>query len=182
MAEGLSTGRRHPMGDENSHPCARHAGHSVYLCAGYVESYPQSRKDRGATRQNPQRDTKEEVGIYTPDQMRMLLLTTLDTDVTLIPALVFGGFQGLRPDEFHGKNVKERRAPLKWESVHCADKRLDVMGKVRSKARRHLSLHPVTELWLRPFKGANGNIWKLGGSYTYKMRNLLHAAKCRKCA
>ena len=125
---------------------------------------------------NPQRDTKEEVGIYTPDQMQMLLLTALETDVTLIPALVFGGFQGLRPDEFHGENVNERRSPLKWESVHWADKRLDVLGKVRSKARRHVPLHPVTELWLNPLKGAMGKIWKLEGSYTYKMRNLLRAA------
>ena len=63
----------------------------------------------------------------------MLLLTALDTDATLIPALVFGGFQGLRPDEFHGENVSERRSPLRWESVHWDDKRLDVLGKVRSK-------------------------------------------------
>ncbi len=125
---------------------------------------------------NPQRDTSEEVGIYTPDQMTTLLLTALDTDMTLIPALVFGGFQGLRPDEFHGENVKERRSPLKWESVHWMDKRLDVLGKVRSKARRHLPLHPVSEAWLQPFGESTGPIWKLEKSYTYKMRNLLISA------
>ena len=124
----------------------------------------------------PQRDAKEEVGIYTPDQMRMLLLTALDTDPALIPALVFGGFQGLRPDEFHGENVKERRSPLRWESVRWTDRRLDVLGKVRSKARRHLPLHPVTEAWLQPLRASSGPIWKLEKSYTYKLRNLLLAA------
>ena len=61
---------------------------------------------------NPQRDAKDEVGIYTPEQMRTLLFRALSTDITLIPALVFGGFEGLRPDEFHGENVQERRSPL----------------------------------------------------------------------
>ena len=125
---------------------------------------------------NPQRDAKEEVGIYTPDQMRMLLLAALETDAALIPALVFGGFQGLRPDEFHGENVKERRSPLKWESVNWTDRRLDVLGKVRSKARRHPPLHMVSEAWLKPLCEASGPIWKLEKSYTYKMRNLLQEA------
>ena len=125
---------------------------------------------------NPQRDAKEEVGIYTPQQMHVLLLTALSADVTLIPALVFGGFQGLRPDEFHGENVQERRSPLQWESIHWDDERLDVMGKVRSKARRHVPLHPATQVWLQPFKGATGSIWRLRKSYTYKLRALLKAA------
>ncbi len=141
-----------------------------------MKALPNQERTEAQLVKNPQRDTKEEVGIYTPDQMRMLLLTALDTDVALIPALIFGGFQGLRPDEFHGENVSERRSPLKWESVHWDDKKLDVMGKVRSKARRHPPLLPVSEKWLQPFKGATGRIWKLRGSYTYKMRNLLHAA------
>ena len=38
---------------------------------------------------NPQRNASDEVGIYTPGQIRMLLLTALDSDVTLIPALSF---------------------------------------------------------------------------------------------
>lgn len=126
---------------------------------------------------SPQRDTKEEVGIYSPEQMQTLLSTALESDITLIPALVLGGFQGLRPDEFHGENVQDRRVPLQWESVHWNDKRLKVIGKVRSKARRHLPLHPVAAVWLEPFREATGSIWRLKKSYTYKMRNLLNTAK-----
>lgn len=50
--------------------------------------------------------------------MQTLLFTALDADPTLIAALILGGFQGLRPDKFHGENVKDRRSPLKWESLH----------------------------------------------------------------
>lgn len=50
------------------------------------------------------------------------------------------------------------------------------MGKVRSKAHRHLPLHPITQAWLKLFRQASGPIWKLGKSYTYKMRNLFQGA------
>ena len=141
-----------------------------------LKAVPSQEKTEAQLVKNPQRDVKGEVEIYTPEQMRTLLLTALSTDIALIPALIFGGFQGLRPDEFHGENVQERRDPLQWKAVRWADGQLDVIGKVRSKARRHLPLHPITQAWLLPFKKAAGSTWTLRKSYTYKMRALLKAA------
>ena len=119
-----------------------------------LKAIPNQARTEAQLVKSPRRDAGEEVGIYTPEQMQTLLLTAFKTDIALIPALVFGGFQGLRPDEFHGENVQDRRVPLQWESVHWKDQRIDVMGKVRSKARRHLPLHSVTAVWLEPFREA----------------------------
>ena len=138
----------------------------------------------------PKLDVAEEVEIYTPDQFKKLLLAAIEHDTDLIPALVLGGFEGLRPDEFHGENVrnddeaadaaemqKKTRDPLKWENIHWSDKRVDVIGKVRSKARRHVPLHPVAKAWLEPFKNLTGAIWKFKKSYTHKMRSLCEKAE-----
>lgn len=54
----------------------------------------------------PKRDERGEVEIYTPAEMEKLLLAALENDVAMIPALVVGGFQGLRPAEFHAEGAK----------------------------------------------------------------------------
>jgi hypothetical protein len=95
-------------------------------------------------------------------------LTPLKTDIEFIPALVVGGFQGLRPAEFHAEGAK--RPPLKWEAFIWGDGILHIIGqKVRSKANRNIPLHPVTQAWLQPFNGKEGEIWKYKESYSKKM-------------
>jgi hypothetical protein len=124
----------------------------------------------------PKNDEREEVEIFTPVQMETLLLTALNTDIDLIPALVTGGFQGLRPAEFHAEGT--RRRPLPWEAFIWNDKILHVTGqKVRSKANRDIPLHPVTELWLAPFKHLTGEIWKHTSAHSKKMIGLWTDAK-----
>ena len=77
----------------------------------------------------------------------------------MIPALVIGGFQGLRPAEFHAEGA--RRPALKWEAFIWNDNILHITGqKVRSKANRDIPLHPVSRAWLEPFKERHGEIWK----------------------
>jgi len=101
----------------------------------------------------PKPDVRGEVEIYEAEEMEKLLLTALETDIDLIPALVLGGFQGLRPAEFHGESAK--RPPLKWDALIWDDGILYITGqKIRSKANRPIPLQPVTEAWLRPFATA----------------------------
>ena len=79
--------------------------------------------------------------------------------VAMIPALVVGGFRGLRPAEFHAEGA--RRPALKWEAFIWNDNILHITGqKVRSKANRDIPLHPVSRAWLEPFKEQHGEIWK----------------------
>ncbi len=107
----------------------------------------------------PKRDERGEVEIYTPAEMEKLLLAALENDVAMIPALVAGGFQGLRPAEFHAEGA--RRPALKWEAFIWNDNILHITGqKVRSKANRDIPLHAVNRAWLEPFKEQHGEIWK----------------------
>ena len=124
----------------------------------------------------PKKEQPDEVEIYTVEEMEKLLLTALKTDLDLIPAFVLGGFQGLRPAEFHGEGTDRR--PLSWESLNWADKKLHVTGqKVRSKATRDLKIHSVSQAWLAPFEGLIGEIWKHKEAYTKKMLALRERAK-----
>jgi hypothetical protein len=75
----------------------------------------------------PKRDERGEVEIYTPKELGKLLLTALENDIDMIPALVAGGFQGLRPAEFHAEGAK--RPPLKWEAFIWNDNILHITGR-----------------------------------------------------
>jgi integrase len=119
----------------------------------------------------PKPDVRDEVEIYTPHEMQRFLLTALETDIDLIPGLVLGGFQGLRPAEFHGEGVK--RLPLRWDSLIWDDGIVYIKGqKIRSKPNREIPLHPVTEAWLRPFALCQGEIWKYREAYMKKLLRL----------
>jgi integrase len=120
---------------------------------------------------NPKKDAKGEVEIYSPAEISKLLATAITHDIDLIPGLVFGCFEGLRPDEFHAENAKRKK--LTWEAINWQDQRLHVMGqKVRSKATRDIPLHSVAEAWLTPFKALTGAIWGYTKAYDDKMRTL----------
>ncbi len=116
----------------------------------------------------PKKDERNEVEIYSVEEIRLLLLTAFDHDLDLIPALVTGAFEGLRPAEFHAEGA--RRRPLTWESFIWNDQNLHITGqKIRSKANRDIPLHPVTLAWLMPFAELTGPIWKHKQAYTKKM-------------
>jgi hypothetical protein len=115
----------------------------------------------------PQKDERGEVEIYTPAEMEDRLLAALEYDIDMIPALVAGGFQGLRPAEFHAEGAK--RPPLKWEAFIWSDNILHIVGqKIRSKANRDIPLHAVTRAWLEPFKVLQGEIWQYKQAYSKK--------------
>lgn len=124
----------------------------------------------------PKKDERQAVEIYTPAEMRTLLLTAIETDIDLIPCLVVGGFQGLRPFEFHAEDAK--RPPLTWEAVNWHDRLLHVSGqKIRSKATRDIPLHPVSRAWLKPFRKLKGAMWNYKQAHSKKMIALRQEAE-----
>jgi len=123
----------------------------------------------------PKREERGEVEIYTPAEISTLLAAAIEYDIDLIPGIVVGCFQGLRPDEFHAENAK--REPLKWEAINWHDKVFSVRGqKVRSKPTRPIPLHPVSEAWLEPFRGLSGAIWRYTRAYDDKLKTLFGKA------
>ena len=90
-----------------------------------------------------------------PDEMERRLMAALENDIDLIPALVLGGFGGLRPAEFHAERAK--RPPLRWDALIWDDGILYITGqKIRSKPNRSIPLQAVAEAWLRPFANCSG--------------------------
>lgn len=128
---------------------------------------------------NPKKDEKAEVEIYTAAEVLKLLNAAATHDITLIPGIVVGCFQGLRPDEFHAENAKRR--PLKWEAFNWHDQLMHVSGqKVRSKQTRDFPFHAVAQAWLKPFRDLKGEIWKLRNRFDKKLTAVCEKAGVQK--
>ena len=126
----------------------------------------------------PRADEKGEVEIYAPDELKLLLLVAIDTDLDLIPPLIVGNFLGLRPSESHAEKLK--RAPLQWEAFNWGDQLLHVSGqKVRSIATRDVPLQPLVEAWLNPFKSLRGAVWRHEQAHSKKLIALRKSAGVR---
>jgi len=126
----------------------------------------------------PKADAKGEVEIYTPDELKTLLESAIENDVDMIPIIVLGAFQGLRPAEAHGEGVN--RAKLPWESFAWDDGVLWITGqKVRSKQSRSIPIHSATKKWLAPFMDLKGAIWMHKQAHSKKLISLRKKAKVR---
>jgi integrase len=126
----------------------------------------------------PKDEQREAVEIYTPAEFTDLLEAAIENDIDLIPALVVGGFCGLRPFEFHAEGL--RRAALTWEAFNWNDDLLHVQGqKVRSKATRDIPLNPAAQAWLKPFASLTGPIWAHKSAHSKKMIALREKAKVK---
>ncbi len=114
-----------------------------------------------------------------PLELQLVILqTALENDIDLIPALVMGGFCGLRPFEFHAEGVS--RPPLQWEALNWNDLLLHVQGqKVRSKATRDIPLNAAAQAWLKPFSELKGPIWKHHSAHSKKMIALRDTAEVK---
>lgn len=127
----------------------------------------------------PRKDQKGLVEIYTPDEFAKLLEQALVHDIDLIPGLVAGGLQGLRPHEFHAEAAD--RPPLKWEAFNWNDKLVHVIGqKVRSKQTRDFVFHRAAQAWLQPFRGLEGEIWRHKKAWDDKTLSLWKRAGIEK--
>jgi hypothetical protein len=77
----------------------------------------------------PKTDKQTLVEIYTPDEMEKWLLGALEHDIDLIPLIVTGGFEGLRPSEIHGE--RSRNEPLDWNAYEWNTKTLHVSSRYK---------------------------------------------------
>jgi len=138
--------------------------------------------DQGKTEfqkvKNPKAANRPAVDIYTPDEFRLLLLRAIESSIELIPGLILGGFEGLRPYEFHGEGLK--RGPLTWDALNWNDSIVHITGqKIRSKATRDIPFHNPAKLWLEPFRQLTGPMWHYKKAYEDKMNSLRKRAGVR---
>ncbi len=94
---------------------------------------------------------KQEVEIFTPENLENLLAAALKEDIEFNPMIVFGGLLGLRPNERHGEESERRR--IQWEDFRWEDDYLALWGqKVNSKPTRHVPISENAIFWLERFK------------------------------
>jgi len=100
-----------------------------------------------------------EVAIYTPTEIRKLLASSSSD---FLPCLGLGAFAGVRSAEI------ER---LKWSDIRLAD-RIIVVGKDQAKtaSRRTVPISENLALWLAPYAGQTGLIWKAGHHTLYDVQ------------
>lgn len=123
----------------------------------------------------PRQDGQMEVEIYRPEAFAQLLNAALENDVEMLPALVLGGFAGIRPSEFHAEVTN--REPLKWEAINWRDAQLHITGqKVKSHATRDIPLCSAALDWLKPFKPLSGIIWQHRKAFDDKFQKLKNKA------
>jgi len=119
----------------------------------------------------PKPDERLEVEIYSPLELKTILDGAAKYDPDLIPIIVLGAFQGLRPSEAHGEGVNRKR--LQWDAFNWEKSILSIRGqKVRSRRTRKLPIMEATVKWLKPFLNRKGNIWKYQEAHTKKLVSL----------
>ena len=96
--------------------------------------------------ETPKQDASE-VEIFTPDEMREILLAARPE---MIPWLAIGGFAGLRSAE-----IKR----LDWNEVHLAERFIEIKAsKAKTAARRLIPITDNLAQWLSPYIKVSGNV------------------------
>ena len=126
----------------------------------------------------PKPDAKGEVEIYAPEELNTLLKSAIENDVDMIPIIVLGALEGLRPAEAHGEGVKGEK--LTWEAFAWND---DVLWLTRQKVRsipsRNIPIQEATKKWLSPFRDLKGEIWQHKQAHSKKLIALRKKAGVR---
>lgn len=127
----------------------------------------------------PKNDIKDEVEVYSPEELSRQLKAAIEHDVEVIPVILLGAFFGLRPTEAHGEEMT--RPKIRWDAFDWQNKLLHVrFQKVRSKPTRSIPIHPIAALWLAPFKKLKGSIWKKSAAYDERLTKICSKANCSK--
>ena len=93
-------------------------------------------------------DTKIE--IFTPDEMRRILLAA---NARILPLIAIGGFAGIRSAEI---------LRLDWEDIKWDRGHIEIAGsKAKTAARRLVPLTENLKAWLAPWRGKTGKILTL---------------------
>jgi integrase len=153
---------------------------SLFLYAQNVlQAIPESGKVAPQRIQPANTDKQTKVEIYTPQEMEAILGACIEHDIMLIPPIVLGCFDGLRPNEVHGEDA--RYEPLAWGNFGWARKELHITGqKVRGLAVRDLQIPENAFLWLEPFSKLTGPVWPWRSCYNERVKRLVEGkAKLR---
>ncbi|MFZ9937901.1 MAG: tyrosine-type recombinase/integrase [Luteolibacter sp.] len=93
-------------------------------------------------------DTKIE--IFTPDEMRRILLAA---NARILPLIAIGGFAGIRSAEI---------LRLDWEDIKWGRGHIEIAGsKAKTAARRLVPLTDNLKAWLEPWRGEKGKIMSI---------------------
>jgi len=129
--------------------------------------------------EKPKQKRKDEVAVYSPQELRSQLDAAISNDIEIIPLIVLGAFFGLRPSEAHGEETDKPK--LKWDAFDWHHQFLNVrFQKVRERSTRIVRIHPTAELWLEPFKKQSGVIWKYKAAYDERLQKICEKSGCSK--
>lgn len=128
----------------------------------------------------PKARSRQEVGIFAPDDLGKLLLSCIGNDIDLIPVIVLGGFCGLRPAEAHGEDVD--RDKLTWGAIDWEESTITLFNqKVRTNRPRTIPVQDVAKKWLQPFKGLSGPIWSCKSAFDRRFAAIRKSAGVANC-
>jgi integrase len=89
----------------------------------------------------------QEVQVFTPEELEKLLVAA---KVELVPAIVLGGFAGIRSEE-----IKR----LGWEDIHLQEGHIEIKSaKSKTKVRRLIPIQDNLKAWLRPHAKDAGRV------------------------
>jgi len=95
-----------------------------------------------------------EVQIYTPEQIKSLLNTTVELHPELVPSVALMTFAGIRPDHLDGEITK-----LSWDHLILQDreKRVELPASITKMGkRRSAAIRPALASWLQWHKEQGG--------------------------
>ncbi len=150
-------------------PVAPQTRHNFRSAVRNLFSYAVRRKfiDKNPVTDTPPiRIPDREVAIYTPEEVRLLLM---NADPVIVPYLALGAFAGLRSAEL---------LRLQWWDIYSQTGYVRVSGEIaKTGSKRIIPMMPNLQDWLRPMAGAVGKI--VPEEQQWKLRPLLKAA-CEK--
>ncbi len=93
------------------------------------------------------KEEETDIAIFTPDEMRSLLLAAHER---ILPFLAIGAFSGIRSAEIHRLDWQD----IKWDRGH-----IEIAGRKAKTAARRLAILPDNlKAWLAPWREATGPI------------------------
>jgi integrase len=132
----------------------------------------------------PKRKADVIVGTFTPEEMKRLLLHVPEE---WRPAIVLGGFCGIRPEELC-PDPNSHKPPLRWENFLWHKRKIDMPASVSKDGRRRfVPLGEAALAWLAPYRDAKGRtvpnkrldnqprVWEKKASLDWKKDGLRHS-------
>lgn len=105
--------------------------------------------------QIPKRKTSTIIGTFTADELKRILRVV---DSEWLPAVVFGAFCGVRPEEMC-PDIKNPKPALAWENILWSRQKIDVPKRVsKTGKRRFVPICAAAMSFLGDFRNATGPV------------------------